>query len=109
MSNMLEEIEKTSRKEMFKAVGRYLQSKREAARMTQFQVAQASGYTPQFISNIECGAAFPPAPLLAKMIEVYSIGQDELMVMLMNLQMDFYKNVYFSTAQSRKKLTKKKA
>ncbi|MDR3608598.1 MAG: helix-turn-helix transcriptional regulator [Oligoflexia bacterium] len=90
-----EMIERQARKEFFKAVGRYLHSKREKAGLTQFQVAQISGYTPQFISNIECGAAFPPSPLLTKMIETYRIPQDEFMMTVMNFQMDFYKQVYF--------------
>ena len=95
--------EKRYRKELFKAVGAYLSERRENAGLTQSAIAKSSGYSSQFISNIECGSAFPPAPLLTRMIEEYGISQDEFLEFLMSTQMDYYRNVYFPKTRARKR------
>lgn len=55
-------------------VGKFLQAKRIAAKMSQAQVAEALNYTtPQFISNWERGVAMPPKDNLPVLCALYEI------------------------------------
>jgi len=73
--------------EMMSHIGQYLQEKRTATGLTQFQVAKKLGYlTAQYISNIERGVALPPNKALRKLIALYEIPEDELFEMLSKAQ-----------------------
>lgn len=96
----LELVEKNSRHLLFSAIGSFLSSRRIALNLRQSDVAEISGYSSQFISNIECGAAFPPVNLLAKMIEAYRLTENEFIEKIMELQLAYYREVYFGKKNS---------
>ncbi len=90
-----EALEKKFRYKLFKQIGKYLSEKRLEKGLKQADIAEASGYSSQFISNIECGSAFPPPTLLTRMIETYGIEQSDFLDTLMRFQLEYYKEVYF--------------
>lgn len=56
----------------------WLREAREAAHLSQSQVAQELGYSsPQFISNWERGLSSPPIPKFKKLCKMYSLSLDE--------------------------------
>jgi transcriptional regulator with XRE-family HTH domain len=72
--------------EMNLQFGRYLQEKRLAVGLTQFEIARKLGYgSPQFISNIERGVCFPPNKVLRGMIKHYKMPVQEVLDLLTKL------------------------
>ena len=60
---------------LYKKLGNYLAKQRVKSGLSQIEVAKlSSGITPQFISNIERGAAAVPMHLLVKWAEIYEIN-----------------------------------
>ena len=60
-------------------LGKFLKDKREAAGLSQKEVADKLGYTtPQFVSNWERGVSQPPLKTLKKIGEMYKVSSDEL-------------------------------
>lgn len=94
-------LEKKFRQKLFKQVGAYLAMKRQDAGLKQADISMLSQYSPQFISNIECGTAFPPPPLMAKMIEAYHLSEDDFLGTLMGYQLQYYREVYFEAVQKK--------
>ncbi len=73
----------TQRKELFKKIGRIIKSHRETAGYTQKDVADKFGYdTPQFVSNIERGAAGVPLDALSGLIKMLKIPPDSIRSLL---------------------------
>ena len=93
-----EALERKHRQLLFREIGAYLGRKRMEAGLKQAEIGRISGYSAQFVSNIECGAAFPPTRLMTKMIEAYGIPKEEFLSTLMRLQMKYYRNLYFENA-----------
>jgi transcriptional regulator with XRE-family HTH domain len=57
----------------------FLKTKREAAGLSQGQVAKKLKYTsPQFISNWERGISGPPIKILGILSDMYHVSPDEL-------------------------------
>ncbi len=96
-----EVLERKHRQHLFREIGAYLGRKRLESGLKQSDIAKFSGYSAQFVSNIECGTAFPPTRLMTKMIEAYDIPKEEFLNTLMKLQMKYYKDVYFESARPR--------
>lgn len=66
-------------------LGKYLKDKREAAGLSQKEVADRLGYTtPQFVSNWERGVSQPPLKTLKKIGEMYKVSSDELFNITLN-------------------------
>lgn len=62
----------------------YLKQKREAACLSQKQVADRLGYTtPQFISNWERGLSTPPMKALKKIADLYQTPAEEMFDLLL--------------------------
>jgi transcriptional regulator with XRE-family HTH domain len=96
-----EMLERKYRQKLFKEIGVFLGEKRQTCGLKQADVAKVSGYSAQFISNIECGTAFPPPNLMSKMIEVYKISEQEFLNTLMRLQLEYYRETYFDSSKKR--------
>lgn len=73
--------------ELFKVMGKYLQTKRVDQNLSQGQVASKLGYSsPQFISNIERGLCAPPLRKLKKTINLYNLNGEEVMALILDQQ-----------------------
>ncbi len=70
--------------ELFKVMGKFLQSKRLEMNLSQGEVADKLGYSsPQFISNIERGLCAPPLKKLKQLISLYDLNGEEVVVMIL--------------------------
>ena len=61
------------------AFGQRLVTLRQARRLTQVQLAKATGMTQRAISYYEIEAEFPPAPALITLANALSVSTDELL------------------------------
>jgi transcriptional regulator with XRE-family HTH domain len=93
-------IERKLRQKLFKEVGAYLSSKRQDKGLKQAEIAKLSGYSSQFVSNVECGTAFPPPKLLVAMIDAYGITEEEFLSTMMDFQLKYYREAYFERDRS---------
>ena len=64
--------------EKFSGLGTLLKSAREAKGMSQKQISEKLGYTPQFVSNWERGVSLPPMNVLKELGSIYEINGDDL-------------------------------
>lgn len=81
--------------ENWKELGLFLKERRLSVGLSQGEVAKKLGYkTPQFISNIERGAASPPMNLLKELIHLYKISPRELTLLLTNQQRRYYQSEF---------------
>lgn len=62
-----------------KSMGRAVRDARESLGLTQVEVAEHLGITPQFYGRIERGNAFPGIATLVRMIHVLDVSADMLM------------------------------
>ncbi|NUM88573.1 MAG: helix-turn-helix transcriptional regulator [Bdellovibrionales bacterium] len=70
--------------ELFKVMGKFLQSKRLEKNLSQGEVATRLGYSsPQFISNIERGLCAPPLKKLKQLIQLYDLNGEEVVGMIL--------------------------
>jgi len=75
---------KKSPKHPMRNLGELLRKKREAAGLTQMDVAEKAGLSsPQFISNIERGACGAPLKLLDLMIRLYRMEPGVIVKLLL--------------------------
>jgi len=66
-------------------ISNYLREKREAAGLSQKQVADELGYSsPQFISNQERGLAMPPVHTIKKLSKLYGFDLKEFQELYIN-------------------------
>jgi transcriptional regulator with XRE-family HTH domain len=73
------------------AFGAYLKKKRLEAGLTQIDVAKILGYTPQFVTNWENGRSNPPARVLATLVRVLKIEEEEFLNVLSDISMAFWR------------------
>lgn len=87
-------------------LGEYLKSKREAANLTQYIVAEELGYTsPQFISNIERGISVAPLKTLSRMLKLYKASTDGAAEIILDGQREFMASILKGNKSSAKKRT----
>jgi transcriptional regulator with XRE-family HTH domain len=83
-----------------KKMGVYLREKREQKGLTQAQVALQLGYgSPQFISNIERGVSRVPVKSLRYFIQLYGLGINEVIELILDEKRDQLKKVLESQPQ----------
>jgi transcriptional regulator with XRE-family HTH domain len=63
---------------MRKLVGRNVRAARKTRRMTQEQLAEAAGFSQQYISELECGRRNPTIVTLYELAEVLETTPGEL-------------------------------
>ncbi len=74
---------------MFKDV---LLQARKKKNLTQKDVSTQLGYsTAQFISNWERGVSFPPAKVIRKLAEIYTVNETKLLAAYCEHKIDSYK------------------
>jgi|GEM_PF-1723441 len=74
--------------------GTYLKEKRVSAGLTQFEAAKTLGnFSPQYISNIERDCSFPPDKVLRKMVKLYKISVDEILMRLVDMDSQRWKKI----------------
>ena len=80
--------------------GQFLKEKRQAAGLTQGQVAKKFGYsTVQFVSNMERGISPPPKETFFEMMKLYKVSDAEIVEFLVQAQ----KEAIQSELRSKKK------
>lgn len=87
--------DKKWKKQMHKEAGKYLKAARLNAGIQVQEIAGLVKCKPQFICNIENGRAFPPPLAMKTMIRAYGISEDEFLEMIMALQLNYYRSLYF--------------
>jgi len=71
----------------YEALGVYLAEKRQAAGLTQREVADALGYSSaQFISNFERGIATPPLPKLKLLLGMYRMPVEAVVDLILSCE-----------------------
>lgn len=86
--------------ELLREFGEFLKTKREAAKLSQSEVAKNLGYSsPQFISNFERGLCAPPLAALKRIAEVYKISRKELIGMMMAQQRQYLEAFFADSAR----------
>ena len=86
-------------KDLLKEFGQYLKVKREAAGLSQSEIARGLGYSsPQFISNFERGLCSPPLPALKKMVEYYGISRREVIELILRQERQYLEGFFASLA-----------
>ncbi len=89
-------IEQRARRVYQQDLGLFLKDKREAADLSQWDVAKKCKLTsPQFISNIERGTCAVPSAMLRKLIKLYSIDKSEILTFLVDLKMEYHQKSLF--------------
>lgn len=79
--------EEVALKKLFERLGLYLKEKREAAGLSQSEVAKKLGYSsPQFISNCERGLCALPLDTLKTIIKLYSLSPSEVIELILEEQ-----------------------
>ncbi len=63
-----------------KRIGKRIQAARIAVGMTQVQLAEKTGLTPKYISNIECGAKLPKFETFITLANTLHIDANSLLV-----------------------------
>lgn len=76
-------------------LGQFLRQKREAANISQRQVAKTFNYkSSQFVSNWENGKSVPPVATLKRLKEMYKMDLDEIAeVIAKNVKTEIYKEL----------------
>jgi transcriptional regulator with XRE-family HTH domain len=80
----------------------YLREKRLAAGLTQRDLGNLLGYKPQFITNWERGASSPPARTLSKLVKVLKIPEDELLGILTEQSVTYWRNAIQAKGQRKR-------
>jgi transcriptional regulator with XRE-family HTH domain len=83
----------------------YLREKRIEAELTQKDLGNMLGYKPQFITNWERGASSPPARIMAKLVRVLKIPENEILEILTQESL----NYWHEAMHPKKKAAKKRA
>jgi len=77
----------STKSDLHQQLGQYLQNKRQAAGLTQMQVARKLRYSsPQFVSNFERGLCSPPMKNLRTLVKLYDIDARELIDLIIKEQ-----------------------
>lgn len=93
------------KKQKFVRMGHYLKGKRKEQRLSQSQVATRLGYTSsQFVSNWERGLCAPPVETLPKLIELYKMGKNEMVEIIVDEHRKYVESVLENTTQEMQQL-----
>lgn len=97
-------MKRTTQKEQFVSIGRYLKDKRMDKGLSQIEVAKVLSCKSQFISNWERGLCTPPWEYLKTIVRLYQVPERDIMDFLLTEQEKMIrKNLGFKVKKSVRK------